>query len=84
MMITDEIYAILKKLNITTILISHDIAECVSFCDRIIVLSKRPAVIKNIYKIELENKDIPSINRKDKLFNYYYDKIWSDLDKDVT
>lgn len=84
MMITDEIYAILKKLNITTILISHDIAECVSFCDRIIVLSKRPAVIKNIYKINLENKDIPSINRKDKLFNYYYDMIWSDLDKDVT
>lgn len=83
-MITDEIYAILKKLNITTILISHDIAECVSFCDRIIVLSKRPAVIKNIYKINLENKDIPSINRKDKLFNYYYDMIWSDLDKDVT
>ena len=79
--ITDEIYSILKKMKVTTILISHDIAECVSFCDRIVVLSKRPAVIKNIYDIELTNKDIPSLNRKNSLFNYYYDLIWSDLDK---
>lgn len=78
--ITDEIYTILKELKITTILITHDIAECVSFCDRIIVLSKRPAIIKNIYNIELENKNIPSINRKDKLFFNYYDAIWGDLD----
>lgn len=78
--ITDEIYNILKELKITTILITHDIAECVSFCDRIIVLSKRPAIIKNIYNIELENKNIPSINRKDKLFFNYYDAIWGDLD----
>lgn len=78
--ITDEIFTILKELKITTILITHDIAECVSFCDRIIVLSKRPAVIKNIYNIELENKNIPSINRKDKLFFNYYDAIWGDLD----
>lgn len=83
-MITDEIYNILREKNITTILISHDIAECVSFCDRIIVLSKRPAVIKNVYSIDLEQKSIPSKNRRDKLFNYYYDLIWSDLDKNVT
>lgn len=81
LMITDEIYNILKKMKVTTILISHDIAECTSFCDRIIVLSKRPAVIKNIYEIKLKNQSIPSKNRKDELFNYYYDLIWSDLDK---
>ena len=33
--ITDQIWKILKELNVTTILISHDIAECVSFCDKI-------------------------------------------------
>ena len=79
--ITDEIYSILKKMNVTTILISHDIAECVSFCDRIVILSKRPAIIKNIYDINLKNKFIPSKNRRDELFNSYYDLVWSDLDK---
>ena len=79
--ITDEIYNILKEMKVTTILISHDIAECTSFCDRIVVLSKRPAVVKNIYNIKLKNKSTPSLNRKDELFNYYYDLVWSDLDK---
>ena len=83
LMITDEIFTILKRMNVTTILISHDIAECVSFCDRIIVLSKRPSIIKNEYNINLTQKTIPSEKRKDELFNYYYDLIWSDLDKDV-
>ena len=82
--ITDEIYTILKKLNITTILISHDIAECVSFCDRIIVLSKRPATIKNIYEIKLKERTIPSKNRQDELFYHYYNLVWSDLDKNIT
>lgn len=79
--ITDEIYSILKQMKVTTILISHDIAECVSFCDRIVVLSKRPAIVKNIYDINLNNKNIPSVNRRDDKFNYYYDLIWGDLDK---
>jgi len=78
--ITDEIYSILKKMNVTTILITHDIAECVSFCDRIVVLSKRPAIIKKIYDIKLNNPSVPSKNRKDEKFNYYYDLIWMDLD----
>ena len=68
-------------MKVTTILITHDIAECVSFCDKVIVLSKRPAIIKNIYNIDLNNKSIPSINRRDQQFNYYYDLIWGDLDK---
>ena len=68
-------------MKVTTILITHDIAECISFCDKVVVLSKRPAIIKNSYEIKLKNKTIPSLNRKDELFNYYYDLVWSDLDK---
>ena len=48
--------------------------------DRVIVLSKRPCVVKNIYDIKLDNKKNPLENRKDNKFNYYYDMIWRDLD----
>ena len=82
--IGDDIYKLLKNTNVTTILISHDIAECVSMCDRIIVLSKRPAIVKKEIKIKLKENKIPSENRKDELFNYYYDLVWSDLDKNFT
>ena len=47
---------------------------------RVIVLTKRPAVIKSIYEIKLTNKSTPINNRKCKEFNEYYDKIWRDLD----
>ena len=62
------------------IMVTHDIAEAISMCDKVIVLSNRPATIKNIYEIKLENKGTPLENRKDKRFNYYYDAIWKDID----
>ena len=52
-------------------------------CDKVIVLTNRPARIKNVYDIKLENKDTPINNRKDKLFPYYYDLIWKDIDYHV-
>ena len=78
--ISDDIYNILKKEKKTMIMVTHDIAEAISMCDKVIVLSSRPATIKNIYNIELENKSTPINNRKDNKFSYYYDKIWKDID----
>ena len=78
--ISDDIYNILKKEKKTMIMVTHDIAEAISICNKVIVLSKRPAIIKNIYNIELDNPSTPINNRKDKKFNYYYDAIWKDID----
>lgn len=47
--------------------------------DKVIVLSKGPAKVKSIYEIELDNKDIPTNNRKDIKFDYYYSLISKDL-----
>lgn len=56
------------------------ITEAISLSDRIVVFTKRPAEIKKIYTIEMENKSTPINNRKTKEFNIYYDRIWRDLD----
>lgn len=61
-------------------MVTHDISEAIAMADKVIVLSKRPAVVKNSYTIEMENKNLPSINRKNKKFDYYYDLIWKDFD----
>ena len=82
--ISDDIYRLIKATGVSAILISHDIAECVSLCNRVVVLSKRPCTIKNIYEINLDTKASPSENRKDVAFGQYYNWIWSDLDKDLT
>ena len=49
--ISDDIYNILKKEKKTMIMVTHDIAEAISMCDKVIVLSSRPATIKSIYNI---------------------------------
>ena len=78
--LSNDLYNIIKQEGKTAILITHDIAEAISLADRVIVLSKRPCTVKNIYDIKLENKTNPIDNRKDPKFYYYYDLIWRDLD----
>lgn len=81
--VSEDVANIIKKEKKTVIMITHDIAEAVSLADRVMVLSKRPAKIKNIYTINLSNKGTPMENRKAKEFAYYYDLLWRDLDKNV-
>ena len=81
--ISDDIYKILKKEKKSMIMVTHDIAEAISMCDKIIVLSNRPATIKKIYDINLEHKSTPINNRSDKLFSKYYELIWKDIDSNV-
>ena len=78
--ISDDIYKILKHENKTLIMVTHDIEQAISMSDKIIVLSKRPTIVKNIYNIDLANKSNPIENRKDSKFSYYYDLLWRDLD----
>ena len=78
--LSNDMYQIIKNENKTAILITHDIAEAISMADRVIVLTKRPCQVKDIYEIKLNSKSDPISNRKDKNFNYYYDMIWRDLD----
>lgn len=79
--VSDDVYKIIKDTKKTTIMVTHDIGEAISMADKVVVLSKSPAKIKNIYKINLLNKGLPTQNRKDENFNYYYDSIWKELDE---
>lgn len=81
--ISDDIYKILRCEKKSMIMVTHDIAEAISMCDKVIVLSNRPANIKNIYDINLEHKSTPINNRSDKLFYKYYELIWKDIDYNV-
>ena len=80
LILSNDMYEIIKKENKTALLITHNIEEAVSMADRVIVLTKRPCKVKNIYEIKLDNKTNPINNRKDSKYNYYFDLIWGDLD----
>lgn len=77
--VSDDVYKIIKQEGKTALMVTHDISEAISVSDRVIILSERPCIIKNIYKIKREKNGTPIENRKDKNFAYYYDCIWKDL-----
>ncbi len=79
--VCDDVYKIIKEENKAVVIVTHDVSEAISFCDKVIVLTKRPAKIKNIYHINHNKEDIPTKNRKKEDFQYYFDLIWSDIEK---
>jgi len=79
--VCDDVKEIIKLENKTVIMITHDLGEAISISDRIIVLTKRPAIIKLDMEIDFENKDAtPFERRKEKEFNYYFDLLWKEID----
>lgn len=84
--IADEIGIILKKEKKTALLVTHDIAEAISLSDRIIILSNRPATIKDMITINLtcpEGIRTPLKCREAPEFRHYFNKIWKELDVHV-
>ncbi len=57
------------------------IAEAISMCDQIAVLSARPATIKCVHDIQLtiEQERTPLISRKAPEFKDYFDMLWREL-----
>ena len=79
--VCDDVHKIIKEQHISAILVTHDISEAISMCDKIIVLSKRPARIKKVYELKniFGNNLTPLTIRKHPLFSQYFDSIWETL-----
>lgn len=81
LMVTKDVYKILKNENMTMLMVTHDISEAISMADKVVVLSNRPTYVKEIYNIsfDIENRD-PLNCRKDPKFSKYFDSLWKELD----
>lgn len=78
--VAEDIYGILRKENKSAVLVTHDISEAISFCDRIVVLSQRPGTVKTIIPIELSIKDkTPLKARNAPEFRKYFNQLWGEL-----
>lgn len=78
--VSEDIYSILRKKHKSAILVTHDIAEAISFCDRILVITHRPGTVKEVVSIELSLKEkTPLKARSAKEFQDYFNRLWGDL-----
>ena len=78
MQVSNDIYKIIKEEKKTAIMVTHDIGEAIGMSNKIILLSNRPAKIKNTYNITLEG-NLPNIKRADKNFINIYNTIRDDF-----
>ncbi len=76
--VCDDMYRIIKEEGITAILVTHDISEAISLSDKILLLSKRPATLKQEYHTNFEAKT-PLKRRECLSFPKLFEEIWKEL-----
>lgn len=80
LMVTEDIYKILKNEKITALMVTHDISEAISMSDRVVVLTHRPATVKNIHDIDFEMENRTPLNCREKpKFSKYFNLMWKEL-----
>ena len=79
----DDIGQIIRKEGKSALLVTHDLSEAISLADRVIVLSVRPATIRQTIPLIFDlSQDTPLNRRNAPEFKTYFNLIWKELNTD--
>lgn len=79
----DDIGQIIRKEGKSALLVTHDLSEAISLADRVIILSGRPATIKQTVPLIFDlTLDTPLNRRNAPEFKTYFNLIWKELNTD--
>ena len=74
---------IIRQEGKSAVLVTHDLSEAISLADRIIVLSGRPANIRQTVPLIFDlEQDTPLNRRNSPEFKHYFNLIWKELNTD--
>ena len=80
LMVSADICRLIRRTGKTVVIITHDLSEAISLADRIIVLSRRPATVKEEVPIKLTlQDDSPLAARHAPEFQGYFSHLWEVL-----
>lgn len=78
--VTEDVYRIIRQERVTALMVTHDIPESISMGDRVIILSERPAVVREILPIHFDmERRTPLSCRNRPEFGRYFNHIWKEL-----
>lgn len=78
--VSDDINSIIRQEGKTALLVTHDISESICMSDKVVVLSKRPAVVRHIFDLKEFSGLSPMERRSHDHFKTYFNQIWKELD----
>jgi len=95
LVVADDVFNILRHEKKTAIIVTHDIAECISLADRVVVLSPRPGRVALNFRLKFTNdindgtipegiashhNNMPPLKRRDDpSFRQYFNTIRKEL-----
>ena len=78
--VCDDVYKIIKNEKKTAVLVTHDVSEAISMSDIIIVLTNRPAKVKQVFYPNLKDES-PTRRRENPEFSIWFEKLYKELNK---
>lgn len=85
MEVTEDVYRIIRRERVTTLMVTHDIPESICMGDRVLILSPRPATVRQTLPIHFDLPvRSPARCRGLPAFASYFDYVWKELGMDET
>ncbi len=78
--VTEDVYRIIRQERVTALMVTHDIPEAICMGDEVLILSPRPAVIRERLPIRFDmavRTPLSCRNRPE--FSRHFDHIWKEL-----
>jgi ABC-type nitrate/sulfonate/bicarbonate transport system ATPase subunit len=81
--IHQDVFRIARMMKMTTILVTHDLAEAISLCDRVFILSKKPAIVAHTHVIPFGEDRMMLDIRATPEYLELYGRLWHDLSEEI-
>jgi NitT/TauT family transport system ATP-binding protein len=81
--IHEDVLKIIRRMNMTVVLVTHDLAEAISLCDEVVVLSARPGHAVARREIPFGAQRSMLELRKTPEFLRLYAELWDDLSEQI-
>jgi NitT/TauT family transport system ATP-binding protein len=81
--IHQDVFRIARMMNMSAMLVTHDLAEAITLCDRVVILSNRPARVATSYEIPFGEERQMLELRETKQYLELYGHLWHDLSQQI-
>ncbi|MEX2194316.1 MAG: ABC transporter ATP-binding protein [Thermoleophilaceae bacterium] len=81
--IHQDVFQIARKMDMTALLVTHDLAEAITLCDRVVILSNRPASIASEQEVPFgDNRRMLELRETPEYLEIYA-RLWHDLTEQI-
>jgi len=80
----DELLKLWDGTGKTIVFVTHDLVEAIALSDRIVLFSRAPGRIKQVYKVPLSRPRDVFRTHAEPAFPAFFDRLWRDLKEEIT